>query len=270
VSASQRHPDSALQQFDQIAEHLSGNRLALFLDYDGTLTPIVDRPEDATLSDSMRSLLSRLSQRYSVAIVSGRDLADVRQMVALDHLIYAGSHGFDIAGPDGLQHQHEEAQACLPELDAAEQELHLQLNTIAGVLIERKHFAIAIHYRLAADADLPVIESVVDTVRAQHSSLRKKGGKKIFELQPDVPWHKGRAVLWLREMLGHDRSDVVTIYIGDDQTDEDAFAALVEQQCGLGLIVGPAGPTTQARYYLDDCHEVEQFLIALLNLPEGS
>ncbi len=268
-SESSQPPGSALDHFAAIASRLADGELALFLDYDGTLTPIVDRPQDATLSAPMRSLLADLSRRYSVAIISGRDLADVRQLVALENLVFAGSHGFDIAGPDGLQHQHEQAKQRLPDLDASERELHSRLDAIHGVLIERKHFAVAIHYRLAADADLGQIEAAVDEVHRKHPSLRKKGGKKIYELQPDVPWHKGHAVLWLRQTLELDRPDVVTIYIGDDETDEDAFGALAQQQLGLGIIVGPPGPATQASFYLEDCDAVRRFLDALLNLPHG-
>lgn len=270
-ATSDRHqPGSALKQFDEIAERLAQRKLALFLDYDGTLTPIVERPELATLPEAMRSLLAELSEHHPVAVISGRDLANVREMVGLDNLVYAGSHGFDIVGPDGLQLQHEEARQRLPDLDAAQRELHQRLDDVAGVLIERKRFAIAIHYRLAADADLPRIEKVVDEVRAAHPSLRKKGGKKIFELQPDVEWHKGRAVLWLRETLGLDRPDVVTIYIGDDETDEDAFDALAEGERGLGIIVAPPSAATRAHYYLEDCDAVQQFLEALRQLANQS
>lgn len=259
---------SALDHFGQIARRIAGNRLALFLDYDGTLTPIVDRPEDASLSGPMRLLLAELSRRYSVAIVSGRDLNDVRQMVGLESLVYAGSHGFDIAGPAGLRHQHDQARQCLPALDAAERELHAQLDAVQGVRVERKHFAIAIHYRLASGADQHQIETAVNAVDARHPSLRKKGGKKVFELQPDVRWHKGYAVLWLRQTLGLDRPNVMTFYIGDDQSDEDAFVALAEQQAGVGIIVAVPGlavpePTTHAQFFLEDCDAVQRFLEAL-------
>lgn len=263
-------PAPALANFDAIARRLAEREVALFLDYDGTLTPIVDRPEDATLSEPMRALLAALSARLTVAIVSGRDLANVRQMVALPDLVYAGSHGFDIAGPGELRLQHEGAQHQLPELAAAEQQLRARFAATPGVLVERKHFAIAIHYRLAAAADLPAITAVVDEVHKQHPALRKKGGKKIFELQPDVPWHKGHAVLWLRQALGLDRADVATIYIGDDDTDEDAFAALAADDLGLGLIVGPGDTATRAGFILLDCAEVQQFLQALLELVQRS
>ncbi len=94
-------PD-ALEHRDEIARRLAGKRLAVFLDYDGTLTPIVARPDLAVLSEAMRQVVRDLAGRCTVAIVSGRDREDVQKLVALDQLIYAGDHGFDISGPAGL------------------------------------------------------------------------------------------------------------------------------------------------------------------------
>jgi trehalose 6-phosphate phosphatase len=270
-SGQPRTPSSALEHFDRIVSRLARHELALFLDYDGTLTPIVDRPEQATLSDAMRTLLRRLAEHCTLAIVSGRDRQDVQRMVQLDNLIYAGSHGFDISGPGGLHLQHDEAQQSLPDLESAEQELQNRLADVEGVLIERKRFAIAVHSRLVADADLGRIEDAVEAVRKQHTSLRRMDGKKVVELQPDVAWDKGQAVLWLRQALGMDRPEVVTIYIGDDVTDEDAFRAIAYHGLGLGIIVAPPTSGTAAHYYLRDCDAVQQFLGALLErLPHRS
>jgi trehalose 6-phosphate phosphatase len=252
---------NALQHFDAIAERLTNRQLALFTDYDGTLTPIVDRPEDAVLTQEMRSLLQSLSHHCRVAVVSGRDLADVRQMVGLDNLYYAGSHGFDIAGPEGLHLQQAQAEASLPALDQAETRLQHQLQGREGVHIERKTFAIAVHYRRAKESP-QAIESVVDEVLADAPSLRKKSGKKIFELQPDVPWDKGRAIAWLMDQLKLQTPQVVPLYLGDDTTDEDAFRAL--RDSGITVRVGDAEESTQAQYALPDPDAVGHFFRALL------
>jgi trehalose-phosphatase len=259
----------ALEQIDAITARLAGRRLVLFLDYDGTLTPIVRRPEEAVLSDSMRTLLRELAGRVTVAIVSGRDLADVQKMVGLETLYYAGSHGFDAAGPDGMEMQQAQAQDHLPELDAAERELNDLLAQIDGAWIERKRFAIAVHYREAAEEDVPAVEAAVDEVLEAHPQLRKKGGKKIFELQPDVPWDKGRAVRWLLEQLDLATPAVLPVYIGDDVTDEDAFAALSDT--GLGIRVGSPDEPTAATYQLADVAELELFLRTLMQrLPSSA
>src|SRR5438045_9728386 len=134
---------SALEHVQEIARR--GDRLAVFLDYDGTLTPIVSHPQDAWLSDSMRQTLQSLAARVPVAILSGRDLDDVRGRVLVDGIVYAGSHGFDIAGAGGLR--RELGGAYLPMLDEAETELREALDEIPGAQLERKHFSVAAHYR---------------------------------------------------------------------------------------------------------------------------
>jgi alpha,alpha-trehalase len=119
---------------------------------------------------------------------------------------------------------------------------------------------------LVADKDVGRIEETVDQICQQYAGLRQMRGKKVFELQPDVAWDKGRAVLWLRETLGLDRPPVVTIYIGDDVTDEDAFRAISNHDLGLGIMVTSSTSETHAPYYLRDCGEVQQFLGNLLDL----
>ena len=126
------NPRSALAHFDEIAERVRENQLALFLDYDGTLTPIVRRPEEATLSEAMRALLKKLAGQCRLAIVSGRDRRNVADMVNIDDLIYAGSHGFDIRGPGGLDMQQQDARRALPELDEAERQLRPQIEAVPG------------------------------------------------------------------------------------------------------------------------------------------
>jgi trehalose-phosphatase len=235
-----------------------GRDLALFLDYDGTLTPIVDRPEDAVLAEETRAVLRRLAARHAVAIVSGRDLRDVRARVGIDGLHYAGSHGFDIAGPRGA-HAHEAARSAESHLAAAANELERDTARIAGAQVERKRFALAVHFRRARDTDAGAIEAAVDRALARHPGLRKTGGKKIFELRPDVDWDKGRAVLWLLENLG--LGDALPVYIGDDVTDEDAFRALAGR--GIGIAVQDAPRPTAATHALRDPDEVRALLAGL-------
>jgi trehalose-phosphatase len=243
--------------FDHVQE-IAGldRRLAIFLDYDGTLTPIVTRPERAVLSDSTRMTLCTVAAKVPVAILSGRDLDDVREQVAIDGIIYAGSHGFDIAGAGGLR--RELGAAYLPVLDAAETELREALDEIVGTQLERKHFSVAAHYRNVNENDAFRVAIAVDAVAARHRELRRIDGKKVYELLPDIDWDKGKAVLWLLETLDLVRGKVLPIYIGDDRTDEDAFRALQER--GVGILVSEQSQPTAATYSLRDPHEVQQFL----------
>lgn len=208
----------------------------------------------------MCATIEDLARRCTVAIVSGRERADVARMIGLDNLIYVGSHGFDIAGPGGLHKEHERAPELLPVLDRAEQRVRADLAEVSGALIERKRFAIAAHYRSVAPQDAALVEQAVDAAVAEAPDLlRKTGGKMLFELRPNVPWDKGRAVGWLLVNLGLDRSDVVPLYIGDDETDEDAFA-IMHQYEGLGILVGADAQRTSADYRLDDPAAVGRFL----------
>ncbi|MGH2628974.1 MAG: trehalose-phosphatase [Actinomycetota bacterium] len=248
----------ALDHRDEIRDRLAGSTPAVFLDYDGTLTPIVERPEDALLSDDARRAIERLAARCPVAVISGRDLADVRRMVGVEDIAYAGSHGFDIAGPGGVAEQH--GVEFLPDLDRAEDELRASLGRIPGIRVERKRFAIAVHVRQVEDRRIPEVETAVDRVARAHARLRRTGGKKVFELRPNEEWDKGRALLRLMQILRVDRVDVVPIYVGDDATDEDAFRAIAER--GIGLVVQGEGDSwvTAARYSLADTEEVRVFL----------
>ena len=245
---------SALEHVQQIAAR--SGQVAVFLDYDGTLTPIVSQPESAFLSGSMREALRGMAARTPVAILSGRDLDDVRQRVDIDGIIYAGSHGFDIAGPRGLCRQA--ATEFSPSLDLAEKQLHKALDRIPGARIERKHFSIAAHYRNVKENNVSAVRQAVAEVVARHRDLRRIDGKKVCELLPDIDWDKGKAVLWLLEALGFERGNVRPVYIGDDSTDEDAFRAL--EPCGVGIIVAEQSQRTVARYMLKDPGEVELFL----------
>jgi trehalose 6-phosphate phosphatase len=250
---------SALEHVEEIVG-AADRSLAIFLDYDGTLTPIVSHPKKAVLSDSMRQTLQALAMKASVAILSGRELEDVRKRVAIDGIVYAGSHGFDITGPRGLRRQ--EAVEFLPALDLAETELREKLAGIAALLLERKRFSIAAHYRKVNESDLPKLERAVSEVAARHGELRKMEGKKVYELLPDIDWDKGKAMLWLLEALGSARARVRPIYIGDDRTDEDAFRAL--GQCGVGILVSQQPRPTAASYSLKDPTEVQHFLRELV------
>lgn len=252
-------PDGA-----ECLEHVSRTpetRVAVFLDYDGTLSPIVERPEDAVISEDMRRALAKLAEHCTVAIVSGRDLEDVRERVGLENLIYAGSHGFDIAGPENLRTEAKEAETFLPRLDQAEAELREKASAIDGVFIERKKFSIAIHSRRVPEDRRPRVEEMVDEVTANHPDLRKTAGKMVFELQPQIDWNKGKAILWLLEALQLDPKTTLPIYIGDDLTDEDAFRALPPQ--GVGIVVKGGTHRTVADYSLADTEAVKTFLVRL-------
>ena len=257
---------SALERKEEILEQLRERTPAVFLDYDGTLTPIVDDPKEATLPDRTRKMIRRLAQYYSVAVISGRDLGDVQTMVGIDNIAYAGSHGFDIAGPGGKYRNQEMGEPFLPTIEHAEQELRKAVSDIPGARIEHKRFAVTVHYRQVRSADIDSLKQRFDRVSSHYPELRKSTGKKVIELRPNINWDKGRALLYLLKALYTDSSRVVPLYIGDDTTDEDAFRAISDR--GITIVVGREKRQTAAHYMLGDPKEVAKFLQELGELAE--
>ncbi len=255
---------SALDRFDDLLALIGTRRPAVFLDYDGTLTPIAARPDLAALDPAVRATVDRLASLCPVAVVSGRDLDDVARMVGIDRLVYAGSHGFDIRGPN-LRRQI--AAESGPALDRAAGALKARLGGIEGLLIERKRFAIAVHTRLVDPAEKARVADAVRDVGAASPDLRVTGGKEIHELRPDVPWDKGRAVLALLDALGLAGEGTPALYLGDDETDEDAFRALA-QVGGVGVrVMDPPSPTAAA-WSLPDPAAAGAFLARLADALE--
>jgi alpha,alpha-trehalase len=248
----------AVEKMAEVSARIAGRRIAVFLDYDGTLTPIVERPELAVLPDKMRTTLKALAELCTVCVVSGRRRSDVERLVGLDGLTYVGSHGFDIVGPQGTDIQHEVGEDYVPILKKAARELRSRLASVPGVIVEDKVYAVAVHFRMVAPSEVSQVERAVDSMLARCPGLRKTGGKKVFELRPDIDWDKGKAVLWLLEALGLDESDIVPFYIGDDVTDRDAFRALAGK--GISLLVSEEAQLTCADYRLSDPAEVGTFL----------
>ena len=263
---SQKLP-SALARLAEIRATAGGRDFAVFLDYDGTLTPIVARPELAVLSGAMRDTVRRLAAHARVAVISGRDLADVRAMVGLENIFYAGSHGFEIQGPGGWHLDSSQVMDFLPYLDRAEKKLRGDLAGVEGSLVERKRFSIAVHYRLVRPEEYGRIEQAVAAALDAFPELRKTAGKKVYELQPRIDWNKGKAVRWLIDALGLDLAAALPVFIGDDITDEDAFRAL--EGDGVCILVRDEPRPTAARYGLEGPDEVGAFLEHLRSWAAG-
>jgi len=251
---------SAFDRLDAIVRAARDRRVTLFLDFDGTLSPIVDRPEEALLPAPTRALLANIAKRRTVAVVSGRDLEDVRDRVGLDDVIYAGCHGFRLSGPGGLDEEHPAAAASLPALERAARRLASSVGGIRGVQIERKRFGIAVHYRRAGEGVAGRVSEAVERAVSGESSLRVTRGRKVREVRPAVDWDKGRAIAWIEEVLGLDRNRLYPIFVGDDVTDEDAFRAVAGR--GIGIVVRGREGESAASCVLDDPDAVRRFLAA--------
>lgn len=244
---------------DEIRQRLAGKALAVFLDYDGTLTPIVADHTKALLAEDMRAAVAALATHCAVIIVSGRDRARLQELVGLEHVWYAGSHGFDIAGPQDSGERLEQGTEFLSELDEVERALQERLADIEGHSVERKKFSIAVHYRQVAEDDVSKLRPILDKMLFEHPLLRLGHGKKVFEIRPDIEWNKGEAVLWLLQRLAQARPGLVPLYVGDDITDEDAFHVLA----GRGLCIAvrhDESRQTAGEYAVADTQDVKRLL----------
>jgi trehalose-phosphatase len=199
-----------------------------------------------------------------VAVVSGRDLADVRARVGVDGVVYAGSHGLEIEAPDGV---HEVAPGARAALAAAGKDLAAALPSEPGVLLEPKRYGVAVHWRMADPLVLPAVRRAVDTVLARYPSLRLYEGKKVLELQPNVVWDKGHAVRHLLPAASSGAAMPWALYVGDDRTDEDAFRALGPD--GAGIVVQEAPRESSAGWWLRDPGEVTELLRRITALRGG-
>jgi trehalose 6-phosphate phosphatase len=228
---------------------------ALFLDFDGTLVDIADHPDDVEVAHSLPPLIEALSRGLGgrLALVSGRSLAALENLLGPLDVAMAGSHGGEFR-PTGGSEVHPLADPIPADIV---DELSRFAEANGGLLVEPKPFSIAVHYRHhpeARDALLACAQAI-----ATERGLKVKHGKQVVELvMPGSD--KGSAVS--RFMEHGEFAGTVPLFVGDDVTDEDAFRAVV-QFGGSGVLVGPLRETA-ARWHLEDVTAVHEWLASAL------
>ena len=230
-------------------------RVSLFLDFDGTVSNIVPIPGDARLHPEIRSTLEALVERldFDVAVVSGRALADVRERVGLSKVIYAGNHGLEIEF-ETMRFREPRAESLRRELRCVLLQLKLALSDTEGLEIEDKSLTLSVHFRRVSEHLHDWIRTVTYDAVGRSRSFTCREGKMVLEVRPQVTWNKGHAVKWIaREVLP---AGSLAIFIGDDVTDEDGFAAIPD---GITIRVGEPAET-RAQFLLPDVPAVGQFL----------
>ncbi|KAI3943514.1 hypothetical protein MKW92_009705 [Papaver armeniacum] len=267
-----QHP-SALNMFDEIINASKGKQIVMFLDYDGTLSPIVADPDRAFMSESMRTAVKDVARYFPTAIVSGRSRDKVYSFVQLAELYYAGSHGMDIKGPaKGPRNNKtnkpvlfQPANDFLPLIDEVTKILIEKVQSTPGALVENNKFCVSVHFRCVEEKRWNDLAELVRSVIKEYPELRMSQGRKVFEIRPTIKWDKGKALEFLLESLGYANStNVFPIYIGDDLTDEDAFKVLRERDQGFGILVSKFPKNTNASYSLREPAEVKDFLCRLV------
>ncbi len=252
-----------LKNLDHLKEIFNGRRVSLFLDYDGTVTPIVARPERASLSYQMKEILRKLARAYPTAIISGRSLKDVRRKVGIPGIAYAGNHGTEIWDEDYTM-VFDAGAEYKRELKKIEEELRSLALSFRGVIVENKGHSLTLHYRLLDTHNQRLFtQRYEETVRdaLQRGVVRLAFSKKAFEVRPPGDWNKGSAVRWLLERKHF--ASTFPVYVGDDETDKDAFRAIA----GRGMSVFVGAETEAADYHLVAQTEVKTFLKWLCNHP---
>lgn len=246
---------------ESLNARLDDKRLVLFLDYDGTLSHIVEHPDHAVLDEATRRGLSRAAARHPVYVISGRDLDDVRRRVAVEAIDYVGSHGFQM--PEAVPGiDPESLDEAVHELGLAANELEQWLDYIDGIVIERKKYSFALHYRMVDRDDLKQIHAAAADVLERYGSVTSKRGKQVIEFVPDIPWDKGlclQALLARLEGEAGDGGTLFPVYIGDDVTDEDAFRVL-DPATGISVVVAEDERQSSAEFRLRDVTAVREFL----------
>ena len=260
------------EEYQQIEKKILGKKsLFIGLDYDGTLTPIVSHPDHARLPRDTKSLLKNLCDLPNtfVCIISGRSYEDVRRRVGIRRIIYAGNHGMEIKGR-GLSFSIRNSQKYIEEVSKICRNLKQRLKGIRGVWVENKGLSASVHYRLADSEDVQKVKQIVFPIIKTCKELKLRRGKKVWEIRPNIDWNKGKAIAYILErcLRKNWKRENAVVYIGDDQTDEDAFSLLKEDGI-TGLVSRKPSQRSNAKYFLTHCEEVTSFLRWLSNLWEA-
>lgn len=249
-------PDSRLKNI------LNKGPVFLLLDFDGTISPIVDDPKDAFLNDDFKKILKELTLKpVYLGIVTGRSIQDIKKRIKLKNIFYAGDHGFEIKSKL-FSFQYPLASDYKNAIQEILAQIKIQLLPIPGVILQPKKYSNSIHYRKVDSSDLPSFKKKTKSIlRPYINSHRVKffRGKKVYEIKPPVDWDKGKAVEKIVEELRSKSllSDIKPIYIGDDVTDEDAFRS-VNKLGGISIRVGKT-KKSKAKYFLKDIQDVLNF-----------
>ncbi|KAK8537182.1 hypothetical protein V6N12_043355 [Hibiscus sabdariffa] len=267
-----QHP-SALDTFDSITKEAKWKKVVVFLDYDGTLSPIVEDPDKAFMSAEMRMAVREVAKCFPTSIISGRSREKVKEFVQLSNVYYAGSHGMDILAPlravkssdkKANEGAFQPAKLYLPAIQEISVELEDTIRNIQGARLEDNKFCISVHYRQVQPKDHEVLKERVKSLVENRPDFRLTEGKMVLEVRPSIEWNKGDALNYLLDTLGFSNAkDVLPLYIGDDLTDEDAFKVIAGRREGFPIIVSSIPKDTIAWYSLRDTSEVLAFLLRL-------
>lgn len=248
----------------------SRENIFLFLDYDGTAVPIKKVPQLARLHPNRRRLLEKISKKIPVAVVSGRSLQNIKNILKIKRVHLVGNHGLEISCR-GKVWIHPQALSMMSFLKKKLKKIEERVSHLKGVVLEDKGLSGSVHYRLLKPKLHEVLKSIVEEeVVKSGEKLKIRKGKKVIEIRPNIDWDKGKSVKKLTSLMNLKRN-FLRIYIGDDETDEDAFRIFGEKD--ITVLVGRK-KNSLAKFRLNNVEEVWAFLKKLSknlkNQQEGS
>ena len=254
------------QDFWQIV--IESPEIFVFLDFDGTLAEIAPTPADVFFSEPRQRWLNDFHSLpgCSVGIVSGRPINELKRLVGLDQIFYIGCHGLEWAAPEGTFNRPWSNRVIIDTLRSLREELCRALAGADGIIVEDKGIALALHFR-RADGDTALLARQ-EFVRAVHKyqqqgvKLELLAGKDVIEVKP-TGMTKADAVT---QILANYASTALPIYIGDDRSDEAAFAAIAEK--GMAILVDEKPRKSAAARFLKNPTEVYLFLRCLTHMRE--
>src|SRR3989304_7272433 len=232
-------------------------RLALLVDLDGTLAPIHPKPGHVRISESVRPELVKIARSgVVVGVVSGRELDDVRRIVGVEGIWYAGAHGLFLQDPGNgriaLTNLRQEKRIA-----QVKRTLERALRSVPGIWIEDKRATVAVHYRGAARSSVAFASACIRRALDEFPGLHLLEGKKVWEVLPGRGMDKAAAIRLIlrRERLRKRRAQCLVFYLGDDTTDERVF----EKLQGISILIGRRRRTA-ASFFLRSPREVARFL----------
>ncbi|TYJ04578.1 hypothetical protein E1A91_A12G100600v1 [Gossypium mustelinum] len=258
------HHPSALEMFEQIIDASKGKQIVMFLDYDGTLSPIVEDPDRAFMSKKMRNTVRKLAKCFPTAIVSGRCRDKVYKFVKLAELYYAGSHGLDIKGPEKRSKSKnvsnsesvlfQPASEFLPMIDEVYKQLVDTTKSTPGAKVENNKFCLSVHFRCVDEKKWSELAQLVRSALTEYPKLRLTQGRKVLEIRPTIKWDKGKALEFLLDSLGF----------------ANCTDILRDKGQGFGILVSKFPKETSASYSLQEPDEVMDFLRRLVEWKQLS
>jgi alpha,alpha-trehalase len=259
---------SALDNKDEILSALQEGTPAIALDFEDVLAPLLEGPANVSLAPRVQKAIKRLSECWMVAVIGEREMADIERTVGVGGIYYAGGHGFEVCDPSGSYIRDEACELHLPELDAVESKLNAFLADAAEAWLERKRFTLSVKYDKTKLGDVSELETLLERVLSEHTTLRMVREDNVFKLTPDITRDKAQVLTSLLDSVLIDSSSAVPLYIGNGASSGEVFRAMGKK--GIGIDTGDRRQKNSAKYSLSKPSEAVDLLEYLAGMAEKS